>query len=109
MGQGLQGQPGKAVSWEDKSNGSVHVPRRCWSFLLYIPTAKSCRKQMLLFLLHEKVFLTRRNRKIGHELVGVARVLPLIDTKGEMCRVKRRKLDENVNKIQEIYVTTEQK
>lgn len=53
--------------------------------------------------------MTRRNRKICHELVGVARVLPLIDTKGEMCRVRRRKLDENVNKIQEIYVTTEQK
>lgn len=48
---------------------------------------------MLLFLLHEKVFLTRTNRKIGHELVGVARVLPVIDTKGEMGRVRKRKLD----------------
>lgn len=64
---------------------------------------------MLLFLLHEKIFFTRTKRKIGHELAGVARVLPVIDTKGEMCRVRRRKLDEKVNEIQEICVTTEKK
>lgn len=46
---------------------------------------------MLLFLLPKKAFLTRMNRKIGHELVGVARVLPVVETKGEMCRVGRRK------------------
>lgn len=63
----------------------------------------------MLFLLHETVFLTRTSRKTGHGLVGVARVLPVIDTKGEMCRMRRRKLDEKVNEIQEIYVTTEQK
>lgn len=39
---------------------------------------------MLLFLLHKKAFLTRTNRKIGHELVGVARVLPVVDTKGDV-------------------------
>lgn len=38
--------------------------------------------------------MTRTNRKIGHELVGVVRVLPVVDTKGEMCRVGRRKLFE---------------
>lgn len=77
----------------NKEKGSIHLPRMCWSFLVYMPTAESYRRQMLLFLLHEKVFLTRTNRKIGHGLVGVAWGLPVIDTKGEMCRMRRRKLD----------------
>lgn len=33
--------------------------------------------------------MTRMNRKVGHELVGMARVLLAVNIKGEMCRVEK--------------------